>query len=382
MKREVFVFMLCLFAAKALPAEAVEIYTDFRIGKYGQAAERAGILKFAMSDFSDSRTLATPDPDGILTALVLDAKVVDALTVFLTGYRERRINAVWMWIESSGGRKIFHYYNDARGLSFSFSVEKPGPEMISLIENFYRHDAANRREVAEHYRKNYVIRVHSAENVIEPWINTIDFREALLVATLAGDIDQELWGIRDGKGLLRELPAFIAAKSAISLYQYRPVEKNETEYLTFIRRVRDREGSFARNLRSAVLDDFDTGLFYEFQLPEEFVVRGHGKPDELVLLYTDVLVRMGYEVKLLAVARDSESQSLIAVFRESEKGNWSALTASDIFAYAAADWKKIPALVTSGEAVWYHEMDYLRIFRERKIYDVPAGSWQKSSTSF
>jgi hypothetical protein len=308
---------------------------------------------------------------------VLDARVVDALTAFLTDYHERRLGSAWMWLEKASGRKIFHYYDDSRGLAFSFSAEKPSAAMLSFIENFYRRDPRNKQEVAEHYRKNYVIRVHSAENIIDPWLNSIDFEEALGIATLVGDASQELWGIRDGKGLLRELPALIAAKAAISLYQYRPIEKNETEYLSFIRRVRDREGSFARNLHAAAMNEFDTGLFYDFQLPEEFVVRGHGKPEDLVLLYTDVLVRMGREARLLAVAVDAESQNLMVVFRESEKEDWSALTEKDIFLHVAADWKKIPALLMPGANVWFHEMDYPRIFRERKVYAVPAGSWRR-----
>jgi hypothetical protein len=378
MKRKGFVCMLCLLCAAAVfSAETVEIYTDFKAGKFGQSEERAGVRRFALADFSASKTLATPDPDGILTAVVLDAKVVDALTAFLTDFHERRIGSAWMWLEKTGGRNVFHYYDDSRGLAFSFSAERPGQAMISFIENFYRRDSANKRDVAGHYRKNYVIRIHAAENVIDPWINSIDFQEALLMATLVGDTWQELWGIHDGAGLLRDIPAFVDAKTALSLYQYRPVEKNEGEYLNFIRRVRDREGSFARNLRLTALSDFDTGMFYDFQLPEEFGVRGHGKPDELVLLYTDVLVRMGYEVKLLAVAGDSESQSLMVVFRETGRGNWSALTATDIFAYIAADWKRLPAVVISGENVWYHEMDYQRIFRERAVYNVPAGSWRR-----
>jgi len=249
--------------------------------------------------------------------------------------------------------------------------------MISFIEDFYRRDPSNKKDVAAHYKKNYVIRVHSAENIIDPWLNSINFEEALVIATLIGDTTQELWGIRDGKGLLRNLPGLIAAKADISLNQYRPIEANEIEYLTFIRRVRDREGRFARNLRFTVMNEFDTRPFYDFQLPEEFIIRGHGKPEDSVLLYTDVLARMGCEVRLLAVAQDSESQNLVVVFRERERGNWSALTEKDIFPNAAADWKKIPAVIMPGENVWFHEMDYERIFRERKVYDVPAGEWQK-----
>lgn len=378
MKRKALVFIQCFFLAAAVfPVEDVEIYTDFRSGKFGQARERAGVKKFPLGGFSASRTLATPEPGGILTAVVLDATVVDALSVFLRDYYERRIGPAWMWQEKAAGGEIFHYYDDSLGLSFSFSVEKPGPQIISLIENFYRRDPVNRRAVAEHYRKNYVIRIHSAENIIDPWINTIDFQEALVIATLIGDTAQELWGIRDGAGFLRDIPAFVEAKTALSLYQYRQIEKNETEYLNFIRRVRDREGSFARNLYSAARNDFDTGMFYDFQLPEEFVVSGRGRDDDLVLLYTDVLARIGYEVKLLAVARDSESRNLVAVFRENGRADWSALTAQNIFTHIAADWKRVPAIVMSGENVWYHEMDYPRIFREHGVYEVPAGSWRK-----
>jgi hypothetical protein len=376
-RKSLTLILLCALgrAAFVCASETVEIYTDFQPGKFGQAAERAAVK--TLGGFDAAKTLAAPDPDGVLTALVLDYRVVEALTAFLTDYHERRLGSAWMWLEEAAGRKIFHYYEDSRGLAFSFSAEKPPAAMLSFIENFYQRDPANRRDVAEHYRKNYVIRVHSAENIIDPWIGGISFEEALVIATLIGDTHQELWGIHDGKGLLRDLPELIAAKAALSLYQYRPIEKNETGYLSFIRRVRGREGSFARNLRAAAMNEFDTVPFYDFQLPEEFAARGRGKPEDLVLLYTDVLVRMGYEARLLAVAKDAESQNLMVVFREGEREDWSALTEKDIFVHVAADWKKIPAAVLSGANVWFHEMDYLRIFRERKVYSVPAGSWQR-----
>ncbi|MDR3199916.1 MAG: hypothetical protein LBT68_00530 [Spirochaetales bacterium] len=372
---------LCLAfscAAFLSAAETVEIYTDFRAGKFGQAEERLAVKEISVNGFTSARTLAAPDPDGILTAVVLDARVVGALTSFLTDYHERRAGSAWLWLEDAGGRKIFHYYDDSQGLSFSFSAEKPDAAMLSFIEAFYRRDLSNKKDVAAHYKNNYVIRIHSAENFIDPWINSINFEEALVIATLIGDTTQELWGIRDGKGLLRNLPDLIAAKADISLQQYRPIETNEIEYLTFIRRVRDREGGFARNLRFMAMNEFDARPFYDFQLPEEFVVRGHGKPEDRVLLYTDILARMGYQTRLLAVAQDSESQNLVVVFREGERGNWSALTEKDIFPDAAADWKKIPAVIMPGENVWFHEMDFPRIFLERKVYDVPAGSWLKS----
>jgi hypothetical protein len=373
--------ILCcaLFGAAFLhAAETVEIYADFNTGEFGRSAERREVKRIPLDGFGASRTLAAPDPDGILTAVVLDYRVIDALGAFLTDYHERRIGSAWFWLQEAGGRKIFHYYDDAAGLKFSFSAEKPNAEMIAMIEAFYRRDPRNRRDVVNHYRKNYVIRIHSAENFIDPWLNSIDFEEALAIAALIGDTTQELWGVRDGVGLLRNLPVLIAAKAALSLYQYRPVETNEAEYLTFIRRVRDMSGSFARNLRFTAMNEFETKFFYDFQLPEEFIVRGHGKPEDRTLLYTDVLVRMGFQVRLLAVARYAESPALVTLFREEERGNWSALTERDIFTDVAADWRRVPGVILSGEDIWYHEMDYERIFRERKVYDVPAGSWLKS----
>jgi hypothetical protein len=368
-----------LGAASLFAAETVEIYADFSPGEFGRAKERDEVKQIPLSGFGAARTLAAPGPDGILTAVVLDYRVVDALTAFLTDYHERRLGSAWFWLEEAGGRKIFHYYDDSGGLKFSFSAEKPNAEIIAMIEAFYRRDPRNKRDVADHYRKNYVIRVHSAENIIDPWINSINFEEALTIAALIGDTTQELWGIRDGAGLLRNLPVLIAAKAALSLYQYRPIEKNEAEYLTFIRRVRDMSGSFVRNLHFTAMNEFETKPYYDFQLPEEFVVRGHGKAEDLVLFYADVLLRMGFQIRLLAVARDAETPMLVTLFREEGQGNWSALTERDIFTDAASHWRRVPGVIQSGETIWFHELDYERIFREKKIYEVPPGAWEKST---
>ena len=127
--------VLCSLLASLLPAadaaDTVEIYADFRPAKFGQAEERAEVK--VRGGFDAAKTLSVPDPDGVLTAVVLDARVVDALTSYLTDYHERRIGPAWMWLQEAAGRRIFHYYDDSRGLAFSFSAERPNAAIISLV---------------------------------------------------------------------------------------------------------------------------------------------------------------------------------------------------------------------------------------------------------
>ncbi len=354
-----------LSASLLSAADAVEIYADPDPREFGRAPRRETVISFPFSEFGAVKTLAAGDPDGFPTAVLIDPRIVRSLEKFLTGYRERRLGGAWYWLDRTAGRNVFHYYDDEAGLRFSFSAEKPGPAVLAVVDRFYRGDPKTGGLVRRAYEENFVVRIHSAENLIEPWTDRLTFPEAMLAAGLVGNAEQPLWGIRDGKGMLRDLPAKIEAKTALSLYQYRPIEKNEEEYLAFIRRVRSREGGFAKNLHQLAAGAFTADPNLDFRLPEEIVTRGSARASDLVLLRYDILVRMGFQARVVSAGGDGREPPLMTLFREGEKGNWSAVTDRAFHDEVAADWTRVPAVI-AGAGVSWRELDPDATFRERK----------------
>ena len=360
-------FISLIAAASVLAEDKVEIYSDYSVQEFGRAPKRVSVLSVPLREFSATRTNAVSDPDGVLTAVVLDAKVVDALYRFLDGFHERWLDPAWFWIDDAAlGRRIINYYDNGSGLRFSFSAEKPGKEMLRLIDAFYARDAKNRLEVRKSYEDNYVLRIHSAENIRDPWKDEISFEEVLLTASLIGDRDQPLWGVRDGFGLLKDFPARIQEKLHLRLDNYRPITDHEDSYLAFIGKINAMTGDFPRNLRYEAMSRIETNSSYEFQLPENLLERGKGHGRDLVLLYYDVLTRKGFQVKVLAVkGKDKEEPEYFALYRPGTKGNWGVLTAKDLFSDQGEEWKRIPEALAGPDAV-FAELEPRAIFAAKK----------------
>jgi len=372
-----FAVMFLVLTTWLRAADRVEIYSDFDPFEFGRAAKRVSVLQIPLREFSATKTFATSDPDGFLTAVLLDAKVAEALYRFLDGFHERWLDPAWFWIdEGTLGRRIVNYYDNTAGIAFSFSLEKPGKNLLARIDAFYAKDEKNRREVRKAYEDNFVIRIHSAENVRQPWKDEVDFEEALIMAALIGNRDQPFWGVRNGFGLLRDLPARIQEKTRLRLDNYRPVTAHEDSYFAFIGKVNAMTGDFPRNLHYEASSRIEIGPNYEFQLPENLLERGKGHGRDLVLLYYDVLTRKGYQAKVLAVKRKgSEDPEYLVLYRAGSKGNWGALTYRDVFPEAAEDWKRIPGRLAGEESV-YAEIDPRKIFAAGKPQHPDRKDWR------
>ncbi len=171
----------------------VSIYDDFDDGSFGRSEYRSVLRSVKMSAFERTETFPVASPawelTSHLTAVVLSEKRAGEISS--GGYPDI--------ITAQDG--IYTYSRD--GLEFSFSLEKPGEEIRMLLESYYKDEYAPWLEpVWEHYSGNFIIRIYSAENIFEPWREYIQYREALLMATILGDRDQWLWGIHDGLDIL------------------------------------------------------------------------------------------------------------------------------------------------------------------------------------
>lgn len=353
--------------------DRVVIYTDASPKEFGKSWKRHGVRAVSFREFASTRTLSVADPDGVLTAVLVDARVNQALRNFMEGFRERWIDPAWLWAEQRGNRTVYTYFDPNLRLQFSFSLEKPNEKILALIDRTYAKDPSARKKVRELYLKNYVVRVHSAENVFEPWLYTITFDEVLLVATLVGNDFQPLWGIHDGCGLVKNLPDRVEAALTLSLVEYRPLGVHKSEYHSFILRVHRMLGSFPKNLWNEVNRVLKSGELGGLKLPEELIYQKKGTDTEKTLLYYDVLTRMGYETRLLAVRRSvGEDPFLMVLYRTGGRGNWGALSVEGHEAEVTSDWKQVPSILWGGEPLFV-PLEAQKIFQLRRI-DWPENS--------
>ncbi|MFQ3619641.1 MAG: hypothetical protein SNJ78_01730 [Spirochaetales bacterium] len=353
-------------------SQQIHIYEDASARDFGKSWHRQGVKSISLQEFSSSRTLATKDPDGVVTAVVINARVVHALEKFLEGFEERWLEPAWYWKEKHPFRTIYTYYDPSLRLQFSFSFEKPNSAVLQLIDRTYARDPKNRKEVRDYYEKNFVVRIHAAENIFEPWLDTLTFNEILLAATLVGDPFQPLWGIHDGFGLLSNLPERVEAKLSLSLVEFRPLSSHQDLYYSFILRVHRMAGSFPKNLYQETNRRIETRGGLSFVLPEELLERGKGSTDEKVLLCYDVLLRRGYEAKLLAIRRSLSSDPfLMVVYRTGGRGNWGALWAENCIDHIAAKWNDVPSIVIGGEG-FFILLEASSIFSTKRL-EFPEG---------
>ena len=178
-----------LYTESRDPDESVTIYDDFDDGRFGRSEYRSILRTVKLSAFERSVTLPVYSPameeKSYLTAVVVSAD---------------RYGKMQALADESG---IIEFRQN--GLVFSYSLEKAEESLLAVLKEYYSGPWADwYQSVRDHYLENYVIRIHSAENIFEPWNNTISYSEALLMATLVGDWDQWLWGIHDGLNL--EIP--------------------------------------------------------------------------------------------------------------------------------------------------------------------------------
>lgn len=201
LNRFFFLFLLSGFTigVRSLPAaplsetaSAVTVYMDGLYRNFGYSSGRQLLLSVKKGSFQSSETKPVSREDGILTMVTLSSERVKDIRNMDTPLPRISLN----------GRTIYYYNKD--GIEFSFSLERPGEDVLNLIIKVYAEDPPTLREVMKYYRDNYIIRIFSAENIIHPEKKDITFEEAMLMATLLGDSFQPLLGIHDGKDILKK----------------------------------------------------------------------------------------------------------------------------------------------------------------------------------
>lgn len=179
----------------------VEIYKTHDNGMYGRSEDRDIVLSVKESVFSRHETLNVDNQYNYLTAVTLNTDVVKKLEHLF----ENRNSIQKGFVKLSKAGNIYTIEDDNIFLKFSFSLVKPGDEIISMIERHYHTMREISNLVTDYYKDNYVIQIHSAENVLFPEAKEITYDEVIIMATIIGDTEQWLWGIHNGKDYLKLL---------------------------------------------------------------------------------------------------------------------------------------------------------------------------------
>ncbi len=215
------ILLLCLGGVSVLGADdedwpanesnSVSIYNDGEADLFGRSryrSVRSTILDTVYGrrdSFDVARVIG--GVDEYQTAVVLSSEVRRRLvSLFEEGASAETEGGYRFEWKQEAGVKVFSVSHPDMGLDLAFSLDRPPKEMLQMIRDVYGRNEVWRRwtqPVLDHYRSHYVITVHRGENIFRPWEEEISYAEALAAATLLGDREQWLWGIHDGRGLLR-----------------------------------------------------------------------------------------------------------------------------------------------------------------------------------
>lgn len=194
MKKIAIIILIQLFSINIYCDDIVNIWADNLSSNMGVSKDRVWLKSYFLSNFEYYSTIKTETKEGVLTVVTASRELyflLDELFRF-----EKEISGGGITITLDNG--IYHFVDDTHQLDFSFSLEKPGHEIFTIIDDVYECDEVNRNAVRDHYLESWVIRIYSGENVIEPDVNTLDFDDVLITATIIGEKFQWLWGVHDG----------------------------------------------------------------------------------------------------------------------------------------------------------------------------------------
>lgn len=187
-------FLLIPFLATLLSIvgaqESVVVYHDFVEDALGRSPYREILVSINPIAFTRTSTMDIPEEGGWLTA------------VFVSRDTELLLDSGMLPISSYIEKIAGVYYLNYNGIECRFSLEPPTKELFDLVDIAYRNDESSRQFVTNWYKEGRLVRIYSAENIINPETTGITYDEAMIMATLLGDKVQWFWGIHDAYSLL------------------------------------------------------------------------------------------------------------------------------------------------------------------------------------
>jgi len=361
----------------------VSIYNNADKEQFGQTYNRNSLLSIDLTEFIHSPSVDT-GAEGIQTAVFVDARVKNALDNILENRDFIFIDDSVLSAVDSAGVPAYRFRWNEYGFEIVFSLEKAGAGILKVIERTYSRNAYLLGELRRSYSDNYAVRVYRAEDLIEGADGIIDFREAMLAATVIGDTFQPLLGIHDGLGVLDEIGLITARIDVItegSLVEYRPYEKAGPQLRSFIHSIAGMQGDFVDNLFSTVSDIFKkkSNDDHHIVLPEDFFLLKDGDNTDYSLFYYDILKRAGYQVRFVVIDSAGADGSLFSTVLFQERGTelWGRIDGQVLEREKSDRLSRMPALVFSG-SVKYFEPDIEELFKSSVIELPPPSKWRTS----
>lgn len=194
MKKYLILIMLTLISFNSFADNIVNIWADNSPLNLGVSKERVWLKSYFLSNFNYYSTLDTETKLGVPTVVTVSREFYFLLDELLKSNQSYTKGTVT--ISKSGN--IFNFIDSSIQLDISFSLEKPGAEILNIISVIYKNDIKTKKIVTDHYLESWIIRIHSAENVIAPDLETLEFDDILISATIIGEKSQWLWGVHDG----------------------------------------------------------------------------------------------------------------------------------------------------------------------------------------
>ena len=183
--------------------DIVNIWADNSVENMGVSKDRIWLKSYFLSTFEDFSTIKTESNAGVLTPITVSRSLYFKLEKLLKFNPEYNRDTISI---SKKGR-VYHFIDRSIQLEFSFGLEKPGDNIIRLIDRVYGADKEDKKAVLDHYLESWVVRIYSGENVTSPDVNILDFSDILITATIIGEKFQWLWGIHDGTDYLTKVLA-------------------------------------------------------------------------------------------------------------------------------------------------------------------------------
>lgn len=194
MKKHLLLIFLVIFNLNLFSDPIVNIWADNSPLNLGVSKERVWLKSYFLSKFSHYSTLNTETNIGVPTVVTVSRDLyflLDDILKHKNSYTKDSISI-------SKSNNVFTFIDNSIQLKISFSLEKPGQEVLNIISNIYKDDEPTRKSVTDHYLQSWIVRIHAAENIVEPDFDTLDFNDILISATIIGEKFQWLWGVHDG----------------------------------------------------------------------------------------------------------------------------------------------------------------------------------------
>lgn len=194
MRINILITLIILSISNIFSDDIVNIWADNSSINLGVSKDRVWLKSYFLSNFEYYSSIETETKAGVLTAVTASRELYFLLDELFRFNNEASKGNIT--ITKNNG--VFHFIDKSIQLDFSFSLEKPNEKIMNIIDDVYKDDELNKKAVRDHYLESWVIRIYSGENVIEPDVNTLDFDDILITATIIGEKFQWLWGLHDG----------------------------------------------------------------------------------------------------------------------------------------------------------------------------------------